>query len=855
VLGPRAAGPADLVGGKAMGLAWLDRHGARVPAWITVTTRAADLVLGPLAAAADGEPLVGAAPWPASLETALARALARLDGSRGFAVRSSAVGEDGTHASHAGQLLTLVGVTADRVPDAVRACWAAAHRGDVATYRRRRGDLVEPPRIAVVVQEMVDPDAAGVAFTADPRTGAPAYLVVAAYGLGEGVVSDRVTTDLYVRPRGAECWQSTVARKTHAVRLRPGEARTELRPVPATRAGLAALGPATLAALGTMLGRLERAAGRPLDVEWAVDAAGAIHILQARPLTALPSGPVSVWDDANIGENFPGVTLPLTATFVQDLYGHVFGQVLREVGVPARTMHQIAPALRHLLDVIRGRLYMNLRTYYRMFVAVPGVGWTTRPWETALGVDGSIRPGDGTPVGIARVAAAVRTGTRLLRRYRRLDAELTAFRAQTAAFLERWSAETFDGRPLGELADLYDLLRSECVGLWTSHVFNDLFLFVLNDWLARVCGDAALHQRLASGVPEPDSLAPLVSLHRLARLAAATPSVRDAVAAPISPEEAWRRIGGLVEAEPFRAAAAAHVARFGDRMGEELKLENGCLGDAPWRLVPLLRAYADAPPPEAARSRQADSRAAAEAVLRARLARRPLARRWAALLLPRVRRGVAAREYMSFARARAFGVLRRLVRAIGTGLTAVGVLRRPDDLWHLTMPELLRAARDPAGARALAGTAARRAAAYDRFRGEQLPHRLVCRGSVYRYTWQTAVGGRTDDGRALAGTPSSPGVARGPARVLHTPDPTGAPLAGAILVAPATEPSWMFLIYAARGVVVERGSVLSHAAIIGRELGIPTVVGVRDATTRIRDGDLIEVDGSAGTVRVLERTA
>lgn len=860
VLGPEQRGDLTLVGGKAGGLQRLRALRLPVPRWITITTRAADLVLAPFQERltvhahdpAAIEAIVAAAPWPARLRTALARGMAPLDASRGFAVRSSVVGEDGAEASYAGQFVSLLNVAPEAVEAAVRACWCGAWTTQAARYRRRRGASDAWPRIAVIVQEMAASEVAGIAFTADPRTGAPAHVVAAGYGLASGAVSDQVETDLFVRARGGDTWVRRIATKTRAARAGDGPAGTSIVSVPEALRDRPALAEEALDGLRALLERIDPHGRHPTDVEWALDGGGRPAILQARPLTALPEGSLGVWDDSNIGENFPGLTLPLTASYVRSLYARLFRRALQDAGVPPRRLSALGPALDRLLELVRGRLYLNVTNYYCLFAAVPGFAWMTGPWEDALGIAGgeALRRAVHARDRRFSVLAAVRTGTRLLRRFHRLEDEFARFRAACDAFVERWSDVGFHEQPARDLLALAARMQRDFVDLWTIHIFNDLFLFVCHAGLERLLGERALDRRLLGGIRDAGSLTPLKSLLALVRVARADPEIETLLTGPLPPEDVWRRIHALPGADRFRVPAAAHLRRFGDRTGQELKLEAPTLGDAPWELVALLRGCWRAPPLEDTAAGEAAGRARAEAALRKRLAGRPATRRLATLLLDRVRRGVAAREYMSLARARAFGVLRRVVRAAGQALAADGTLRRADDVFYLTIEELDALARDRSrGARCRSAVQHRREA-YDRFGRERLPHRLMCRGSVHRYDWHE----RDDRGAAapgrLRGIPSSPGVVRGRAHVVAHPSPQER-VDGEILVAPATEPAWMFLMYAARGVVVERGSALSHAAIIGRELGIPTVVGVAGATARIRTGDWVELNGVTGEVRVL----
>jgi pyruvate,water dikinase len=799
------------------------------------------------------EHIVRAAPWPPRLERQLARALSKLDTSRRLAVRSSMAGEDGADASHAGQFRTLLDVRTAEVAEAVRTCWLSAFADHVAHYRRRRGVTAVWPRIAVIVQEMADSEVAGVAFTADPRTGAPAYVVAAGYGLGSGIVGDRVQADMFTRPPWSEEWRHRMAHKTRAVRSVPGAGEPAIVTVPAALANRPALTSAALEQLAGLLDRLDRGCDGPMDVEWASNGDGQFALLQARPLTALPRGDLEIWDDSNIGENFPGLTLPLTASYVRWLYARLFRNALVEVGLPRQDIAKLDQPLQDLLELIRGRLYLNLTNYYRMFAALPGFGWTVGSWEAALGIEGgdslrsAVRLGRRfSPLTLAR------TARRLVARFRQIDSEVEQFTVQTEAFLDRWNGVSFEHQTAAELVGILNELNDEFVDLWTVHIFNDLFLFVQNTLLERLIGDGEIHRRVIAGIRDVGSLEPLISLFALADTARSLPQVDQILQGPLRPEAAWERMSAIPDARAFKQQAAEHLRLYGDRTGEELKLETPALRDQPWALVSLLRGCRDAIPPRQASARESEARAEAERTLRAKTASRPWMRPIVWSLLNRVRRGVAAREYLSFARARGFGILRRLVRAIGANLADGGVLRSADDVFFLTMRELAEFVSNEDGRFRLKSAVAHRRSAYATYARERLPHRLACRGSVHSFDWSTRDEAVASNGNCLRGIPSASGMARGRARVVEVPSPH-IRTDGEILVAPATEPAWMFLMYAARGVVVERGSILSHAAIIGRELGIPTVVAVEGATTKIRTGDTIEVNGITGDVRILNR--
>jgi len=265
----------------------------------------------------------------------------------------------------------------------------------------------------------------------------------------------------------------------------------------------------------------------------------------------------------------------------------------------------------------------------------------------------------------------------------------------------------------------------------------------------------------------------------------------------------------------------------------------------------MVRNHLDHVAPAAGRPRPEPAAAARE--LEERLRGHPLKRWYASWLVRRTRAAIADREGMSYARARAYGVLRRLFQAMGAALAHADVLRQPEDVFYLTLEDLEGHLRGGSLVPEPGELVARRKTHYEAFARETLPHRIVSRGPVSEHRLARDDSAAPGANGVLRGLPCAPGRARGTARVLHAASP-GERVEGTILVAPVTDPGWVFLMLTARGLVVERGSILSHTAILGRELGIPTVVGVEGATRLIASGDEIEVDGSTGEVVLLGRT-
>ena len=315
-----------------------------------------------------------------------------------------------------------------------------------------------------------------------------------------------------------------------------------------------------------------------------------------------------------------------------------------------------------------------------------------------------------------------------------------------------------------------------------------------------------------------------------------------------TPAEVW---AALDTRPALGAEVQAYLKTFGDRCLDELKLESPTLSDDP---TPLFRAVAA----HARRSGTLDradpahQRAEAEGRAAVALRRRPLRRLVFGVLLRNARARVRDRENLRFERTRVFGHARRLVVAMGERLAEAGRLDDARDVFFLEVGELLGLARGTATTHEVRGLVAVRRAEFDGYRdGPAPPDRFTTRGAVIESKRTPDVAAVEVGGDARDGLGCCTGVVEGPVRVVT--DPRGVELApGTILVAERTDPGWILLFPACAGLVVERGSLLSHSAIVARELGIPAAVAVPGATAWLADGDRVRLDGSTGRVVKLD---
>lgn len=792
--------PGSPVGGKAAALARLMHAGFRVPEFFVVL------------------PEAGEASVLAAFDEAFAAGQA-------VACRSSARGEDSAEHSFAGQYDSFLDVRRDGVMGKVTAVRASGSGERAAAYGAARGaEVLEP---AVIVQRMVAAAFAGVAFSADPVSGRRGVAVVSAVrGLGEALVSGEADGETFEIDA-----QGTVL-------SRRGDASVAL-PVE------------TASQVAALAREAEAHFGCPQDIEWAVDDAGVLFMLQSRPITTLRDAPPEdaprvLWDNSNIAESYSGVTTPMTYSFARRAYENVYREFCRLLWVPRARVERGEPVFRAMIGLVQGRVYYNLCSWYRVLAMLPGFRLNRAFMEQMMGVREPMPPAlvaeieREAAVGPLRDAVHLaRTLAGLLVRALTLPRAIRAFHARLDAALDAVPGVGVGTMAAHELVAHYEDLEERLLRRWDAPLVNDFFAMiacgVLRKWSANWLRDEALANAGLRDIGE------IVSLEPARRI--------QAMAAKVA------------RGEEIEADLTDYLSKFGDRCVEELKLESPTLADDPAPLLRAVEAMAErlreSPGPAKPSSREPDA-AFESAVARLPWLRRRLYR-W---LLERARRRVRDRENLRFERTRVFGRVRRILRALGAHLERMGRLENADDVFYADLGEVLGFFDGTAGAPVSVEIIAARRQEFERLRTAPPPPdrfetagppwlaaSIVPRAAGEGSAVEAGDGvGDGADGAVLRGIGACAGVVRGPVRVVH--DPRGVELArGEILVAQQTDPGWVVLFPAAAGLLVERGSLLSHSAIVAREMGIPAVVSIPGVTSLLHDGEQVEMDGTSGVVR------
>jgi pyruvate,water dikinase len=817
---PLDDGAADLatVGGKGASLATLVRAGLPVPPGFHITTRAYREFVSPeevQAALGTDDPTatIASRDLPPAVAAAVEQAYQALSGAP-VAVRSSATAEDLPGMSFAGQHDTFLNISGiDALLDAVKRCWASLWTARAIEYRTRNGIAHDDVALAVVVQELVPADAAGVLFTANPLTGARGELVVnAAWGLGEAVVGGQVTPDTYVLTHGTHEELRREVNEKAVMTVRTAEGTRE-EPVPADLRRKPVLDQAGAVELAELGERIQALYGMPMDVEWAVHK-GRFAILQARPITNLTAEVHNdslrgdyLWTCANLGEAITGVMTPITWSVAQVL------------ALPTIGGHPIH-------GNIGGRFYLNLSVPMAVGSALGLSKRFRRTLELAFGRIPADMEIPGLPMSrLGMLKATIKAALPIVTQERAHQKNMAAAIAacpELCETLHRRIRETDDPRALAALwrSDVDALLRDTCRTL---------------DAGARKPQRAKVVRRLVALVGEGDANTLLTGLQTdTADLLSLGPLL------------------GLAKLKRGEIDRDTYARTWGHRGAEEFEVHAPRPAEDPEWIDRQMRNLSGEEP-EVLLARQAKARDEAWQRLREKYPdKADKIRRELDVVAHNARTRERARSEF----VRPFWVFRAFILRAGE-LTGHG-----DDLFFLPYQDVLTVLDGDEAP--LAAVPANRVAD-ERCRALPVYPTLI-RGHFDPLAWAADPDRRSDlydataehqpMGEEISGFGGAVGVVEGIARVIATVEEAEALEPGEILVTTVTNIGWTPLFPRAAAVVTDIGAPLSHAAIVARELGIPAVVGCGNATTRIKTGDRIRVDGAKGLVTHLaESTA
>ena len=726
------------------------------------------------------------------------------------AVRSSAEAEDTASQSFAGQYASIMGVEGDE--KLFKALRIVSNSQPSLAYSDNQTSTIN-----VIIQQYIEPDIAGVIFTVNPASGAPEMLVNAASGHGSKVVE------------GEESHSIHIDRITDGIRF-ADDSRL--------------LTKSQVRQLRNLGDKVEQYTGSPQDIEWAFSGKK-LYALQTRPITSIAH--LQVWDNANIGESFPGIVLPLTFSISRRGYELVYKSQSYEAGLNWYQLEANHRSFHAMVGLFGGRMYYNLGNWYRFIGLFPNNSQNQKYLDEQLQTigDAAYLPPNNYSLGYK------------LRFYSRIFRRTALFGYEKESYWNYLSAtyKKYETMPVGNdlflLLDRYKMIEQKVIPHMGRSADNDFFVMIYHGLLR-----SRLRHWFGENSPETSDF--LGSLHDVisARQATLLAKIADAVNAD---KKAIKHLKNndleALDAHLLSVKAGKLIkeyrAKFLHRFAEDQKIEavNPMLSLSGF--YEMIKAYQQLDL-KAVNSRRRQA-VEAEQIRHSKIADRlTLPRKLIyKMLLGRLKHHLRIREHNRLLRGQAYAYLRELFIEAGAYLAERGLIDIADDIYYLDIEEIFRLTDGTGYNDELKNLVAARRQNYQAFSRLNVPSKFITTGltnhlpAEFNKSWPVASKAQ----RSLPGTISSPGDIEGTVIVLEKPIIPSEPFD--ILVVSHTDPGWTPLIALAKGLIVEHGGILSHAAIVTRELGIPSIIGVQDATQQLKTGTKVRINTAQTAVEII----
>ena len=788
-----------------------------------------------------------------------------------FAVRSSGVAEDGMDHSFAGQFETKLNVRPEAMAEAIKEVYESANNERVLEYRKERG-IKGDNDVAIVIQKMLDPEVAGVAFGIHPVTGSTEHQVISSvYGLGEGLVSGMYNADTYILADDGSIEKELVKKDVQLVFNSQSQVGNIEKEVPVEKQDLSSLSDPQLLEIQKVLKTLEDHFNHPQDIEFAFEE-GKLFLLQTRPITTtntkstVPNeGDFIIWDNSNIVESYPGHSLPLGFSFIRKMYEAVYIQFASIMGVRKKEIEENASVFANMLGILKGRVYYNLLSWYRALAMLPGYALNAEFMERMMGVKQRFEL-EGLPT-----RSKFKERLRVANMLRIMIVNLVGLPKMTKNFqsdfnnvMTEYNAINFEEKNSWDLMRLYKRYEQTLLKKWKAPLVNDFYAMIYFGVLQKLVtkyqldDTGTLHNNLLCGARDIVSTEPIKRCLQLSEDILDDPKLRITFTSSDANDLFEQYEAGSFPGNINRQIKE-YIHKWGHRCVGELKLETITYRQNPAAFIDIIKTYVS----QGIRSKEnnidLEMRAAAEAQVNQKLKGKYFKKILFNWVLKRTRHLVSNRENLRYERTRGYGTVRDIFSTLGSNFQKLNAIDSDRDIFYLTHEEIFDYIQGTSITDDLKPLIQLRKESYKSFENEAKPaERVKTDGVVYKIndlTQEHAAEGEIseENENVIKGLGCCPGVVRKAVRVILDPREIHS-LDGDILVTVSTDPGWVTLFPTASGILVEKGSLLSHSAIVSREMGIPCVVGITGLIGKLKTGDVVEMNGSSGLVKLIEST-
>lgn len=786
-----------------------------------------------------------------------------------IAVRSSCIEEDGTDYSFAGQFDTFLNVTGiDDTINSILLCWASAYSERSLIYRWKHKLDITSTKMGVILQQLIPADKSGVAFTINPTNGKKNEMLLSSvYGMGEGLVSGTIDADTIVINKNKSSIKKIVIgeKKQQYVNnhyiATPEELQTSI-----------SLTAKEISCIIIACKVIEKHYKIPQDIEWAI-LGKKVWILQARPVTNLDvfaqessvqKQNLRIWDNSNIVENFSGITLPLTFYFAKDVYSRTFRQFCKLLPIPAKYFPQIDEFIFSVLGYLNGQIYYNLLNWYKLVGLSPLQKLSQKTMEVQMGVNESLDLEE-----FEEKITAFKTRSRIELKFIRfniflkfvtyfinLKKNLKNFIKTFNTIYTKYDRIILTDLPENEVFTYYNKFINEILEHWGAMIFIESFIGIpygiirklIHKWLP----DAPkwLEVSFISGVENLESMKPAEELVKLSQYIKKNKELENFII-DNDEKELYDKLKQSQFTDFFNKLNT-YLDNYGYRSNNEMKLEESSYRDDPSLLFILIKGNLTQ---SVFTSANNDTMGNANEIINEKLnfIQKITFNRTRAMMNIALR----ARESVRLCRTKAFGITRKMFNEIGKKFVEKKIIETQKDIFYLRIDEIESCLEGMLCHKELKTIIEKRKMNIEGFKKKgELPTRFATKDPIVSYAIEHEVDFDTSDenfngditGKKFTGTPCCIGKIEGVASVVSDPGQ----FKEGILVTYRTDPGWVSIFPSAQAIIIERGSPLTHAAIVARELSIPTIIQIPNITKKIKSGMKLRVDGHSGVVEVLK---
>lgn len=707
-----------------------------------------------------------------------------------YAVRSSCNLEDGDKDSFAGQFDTYLNVSKKDLDSKIRDCFNSINNKSIEEYAKKSNIDIKDISMNVIVQKMVKSDISGVLFTSNPTGILNESVVVAAYGLGCNVVEDKSDTTTYYY------------NNTDMVYYYEGN---DILPL------------AKIEELISMSNKIKDILGDYLDIEFAYEK-DKLYILQARKITTINDDNILVLDNSNIVESYPNISLPLTISFVNTVYTNVFKGLVIRVLKNEKEVSKLDCVLNNMVGSVNGRLYYKISNWYTLLKYLPFSNKIIPIWQEMLGVKTKITTNNVSISKLSKLKVCINYLKELFNSQKnmiKLNEEFIK--------INNFYNETFNENLSNEeIIKLYKEVEDKLLNKWDITLVNDMYAFIytglLKNNLKRKYKDNYnnITNEYISGISNIESLKPIKELINLAYN-----------------EKNYSK-------KEFNKLIDDYIELYGDRSVEELKLESKTFRTNRELLLNRIKEYQSDKDKLEYLYKNINNNKTID-IKESFITK---------FICKRVNSGIRNREVSRLNRSRIYGMVRSMILAIGTNLVKDNIIDDKRDIFYLNLDEIFNID-NKINYKDIIESRKNKYLSY-----EKIPaySKLVFMDKEFDKNIKSInINNNKNNDNKLYGTPCSFGVVEG--EVLLITDVTNVSSAkDKIIITKSTDPGWVFLLANAKGIISEKGSLLSHTAIISRELKIPSIVGVDNLLKTINDKDIIRMDANKGEITIIKRS-